>query len=49
MKPELFKNEFDKLFNWFTSDETPVPLTLELDFYKHLWKFLLVGDSYYFI
>lgn len=49
MKQELFKNEFDKLFNWFTSETTPDPLKLELDLYKHLWKFLLVGDSYYFI
>lgn len=49
MKQELFKSEFDKLFNWFTTETTPNPLRLGRDFYKHLWKFLLVGDSYYFI
>lgn len=49
MKPALFKNEFDRMFSWFTSDTTPSPLKLELNLYKHLWNFLLVGDSYYFV
>ena len=49
MKPELFNREFNKAFKWYTNNSAPGLLKLELDLYKKLWNFLLVGDSYYFI
>lgn len=50
MKPQLYKEEFNKAFIWFTNESTPSKrLHLELDLYKKLWNFFLAGDSYYFI
>lgn len=49
MKPELFNQEFNKIFKWFISESNPGLLSLELEFYKKLWNFFLIGDSYYFI
>src|SRR5688572_6853368 len=50
MKPEIFNQEFDKAFKWY-GNESSVPglLKFELDLYKKLWNFFLLGDSYYFI
>lgn len=48
MKPELFKKEFNKMFSWFTNEQTtPGLLKLELDLYKKLWNVFLLGDSFY--
>ncbi len=50
MKQELFKQEFNKAFLWFTNESIPSKkLHLELDLYKKLWNFFLAGDSYYFV
>ena len=49
MKNEIFKEEFNKMFKWFTNDSAPGLLKLELDIYKNLWNFLQLGDTYYFI
>jgi hypothetical protein len=49
MKPELFKEEFNKMFKWFASESPPSLLKLEADFYKKLWNFFVLGDSFYFI
>jgi len=49
MKEEPFNLEFNKMFKWFSSESTPSLLKLELEFYKKLWNFFLIGDSYYFI
>jgi len=50
MKPELFKQKFEKAFQWYSNESSaPGKLQLELDLYKKLLNFLLVGDSYYFI
>ncbi|MGZ5134908.1 MAG: LuxR C-terminal-related transcriptional regulator [Flavitalea sp.] len=49
MKPELFNQEFNKMFKWFGNESAPSLLKLEADFYKKLWNFFLIGDSYYFI
>ncbi len=50
MKQELFKQEFNKMFTWFTNESTsPRATKLKLDLYKKLWNFILAGDSYYFV
>ncbi len=49
MKNEIFNQEFNKMFKWFTNDTAPGLLKLEIDVYKKLWNFLQLGDSYYFI
>ena len=50
MKQQLFKQEFNKAFKWFTNESTPSErMHLELDMYKKLWNFFLAGDSYYFV
>lgn len=49
MKPELFKQEFNKMFSWFTSDSPPGLLKLELEIYKKLLNFFVIADSYYFV
>jgi DNA-binding CsgD family transcriptional regulator len=49
MKEEPFNLEFNKMFKWFGSESTPSSLKFELDLYKKLWNFFLIGDSYYFI
>ena len=49
MKQELFNQEFNKMFKWFANESVPERLQLELDFYKKLWNFSLIGESYYFI
>ena len=37
------------MFKWFGNESAPSLLKLEADFYKNLWNFFLIGDSYYFI
>ena len=49
METKLFNQHFDKMFKWFGSESTPSSLKFELDLYKKLWNFFLIGDSYYFI
>jgi DNA-binding CsgD family transcriptional regulator len=50
MKPEIFREEFEKAFKWYANETTaPRMMELEVDVYKKLLNFLLVGDSYYFI
>ena len=49
MKPELFNQEFNKMFKWFGNESAPGLLRLELGFYKKLLNFFLTGDSYYFV
>jgi DNA-binding CsgD family transcriptional regulator len=49
MKEEVFDLAFNRMFKWFGSEAYPMKLKFELDLYKKLWNFFLVGDSYYFI
>jgi len=50
MKQDLYKHELNKIFTGFAHKLClPGVLNLEHDFYKKLWKFILEGDSYYFI
>jgi DNA-binding CsgD family transcriptional regulator len=49
MKQEVFNQEFNKIFKWFTNESEPGLLKFELDIHKKLLNFLLIGDSYYFI
>jgi hypothetical protein len=49
MKQEVFHEEFNKLFNWFSNDVAPGKLSLEPDLYKNIGNLFLVNDSYYFI
>ena len=49
MEPELFKQEFNKFFDWISNERSPDIFKFELGLYKKLWNFFLIGDSYYFI
>jgi len=49
MKQESFDHEFNKIFRWLGNESAPSLLNVELDLYKNLWNFFLIGDSYYFI
>jgi DNA-binding CsgD family transcriptional regulator len=49
MKEEVFNTEFNKMFKWFSNDAIPGMLKLELDLYKKMLNFFLMGDSYYFV
>ena len=49
MEQEIFKEEFNKMFKWFTNESTPSQLKFELDVYKKLLNFFVMGNSYYFI
>ena len=49
MQPELFNQQFNKLFSWYSSKTSPGLLTLELDLYKKLLNFFVTPDSFYFI
>src|SRR5438445_13598335 len=49
MEPELFKQQFNKVSNWLHNVSSPSVLKFELDLYKKLWNFFLIGESYYFI
>jgi DNA-binding CsgD family transcriptional regulator len=49
MQQDDFNLEFNKMFKWLGNESVPSLLKLELDFYKKLWNFFLIGDSYYFI
>ena len=49
MKPEIFNQEFNKMYKWFSNESEPGLLKLELEVYKKLWNFFLIGDSYYFV
>ena len=37
------------MFTWFTNESSPGLLKLELEVYKKLLNFFVIGDSYYFI
>src|SRR5258708_25854190 len=49
MKNEPFNLEFNKIMKWLGNESAPGLLNLELDLYKKLWNFFLLGESYYFI
>ncbi len=50
MQPALFNQEFNKIFTWFTNEvTTPGLLRLDIELYKKLLDFFLMGDSYYFV
>ena len=49
MKPEIFNQEFNKLFKWFTNESDPSLLKLELDIHKKLLNFFVVGNSFYYV
>jgi DNA-binding CsgD family transcriptional regulator len=49
MQQEPFNLEFNKIMKWLGNESAPGLLNLELDLYKKLWNFFLIGDSYYFI
>jgi DNA-binding CsgD family transcriptional regulator len=49
MKQEAFDLEFSKMSKWIRNESSPTQLKFELDFYKKLWNFFLIGDSYYYI
>lgn len=44
-----FNLEFNRLIKGLTNESAPSLLKFEQDFYKKLWNFFLIGDSYYFI
>lgn len=37
------------MFKWFGNESAPGILKFDLELYKKLWNFFLIGDSYYFI
>lgn len=43
MKNEIFNQEFNKMFKWFTNDSAPGLLKLELDIYKNFGIFCSWG------
>src|SRR5262245_26180963 len=49
MKQESFNLEFSKIIVRLHNKSAPNLPKLELDFYKKLWDFFLLGDSFYFI
>jgi DNA-binding CsgD family transcriptional regulator len=49
MKLEPFNLAFNKVFKRLSNESSPGLLNAKLDFYKKLWNFFLIGDSYYFI
>ena len=49
MEPEVFNQQFNKMFRWFGNETGPSLLKLELDIHKKLWDAFTIGDSYYFI
>ncbi|MGB3174677.1 MAG: LuxR C-terminal-related transcriptional regulator [Saprospiraceae bacterium] len=49
MEKQVFKEEFNKMFNWLANESPTSSLKLELDLYKKLWNIFLVGDSFWFI
>ncbi len=49
MEQKLFNLEFQKVMSRLSNDSAPSFLNFELDFYKKLWNFFLIGESYYFI
>jgi DNA-binding CsgD family transcriptional regulator len=50
MKPEIFKEKFEKAFEWYgIKSSGPGLLRFQLEHYKKLWNLLQVGDAYYFI
>lgn len=49
MKQEPFNLEFNRVFRRLTNEASPSQLDIENDFYRKIWKFFVVGDSYYFI
>jgi len=49
MEQEIFNEEFNKMFKWFTNESTPGQLKFELNVYKKLLNFFVMGNSYYFI
>jgi DNA-binding CsgD family transcriptional regulator len=50
MKSEIFKEEFEKAFQWYGNESSaPGLLRFEAELYKKLWNFFLIGESYYFI
>lgn len=49
MKQESFDLEFNKISKWLVNRSSPDLLKIELDHYKKLWNFFLIGDSYYFV
>ena len=49
MEQKHFNLEFQKVMSRLSNDSAPSFLNFELDFYKKLWNFFLIGESYYFI
>ena len=49
MEGEIFNSGFNEIFKWLNNDVSPTLLKFELDLYKKLWNFFVVGDAYYFI
>jgi DNA-binding CsgD family transcriptional regulator len=49
MKPEIFTEEFEKVFQRYGNANTPRINKPETDQYKKLLDFFLIGDSYFFI
>src|ERR1700676_1568000 len=49
MEQNCFNLEFKKIMKRLSNESAPGFLNFELDLYKKLWSFFLIGDSYYFI
>ncbi|MEO7800409.1 MAG: LuxR C-terminal-related transcriptional regulator [Ginsengibacter sp.] len=49
MNPANFTKEFNKLFKWFSNDITPGTPIPDIESFKKLLGFFLLGESYYFI
>jgi DNA-binding CsgD family transcriptional regulator len=48
MKPQLFRQEFNKEMKSLSNDSSPSQFSA-IDLYKKFWNFFILGDSYYFI
>ena len=49
MKQKTFNLEMEKVMERLSNETAPSYLNFELDFYKKLWNFFLIANSYYFI
>lgn len=49
MEQKPFNLAFKEVMKRLSNETAPSFLNFELDFYKKLWNFFLIGDSYYFI
>lgn len=49
MHPEMYNQEFNKIFRRYRNENLRYPSNPDFEAYKRLWNFLLPGDSYWFV